>query len=117
MFADIVGFTAYCEAHAAEDVVDNLDRLARDCEGLMSSHGLEKIKTIGDGFVITGNLLQPLDDPVMAEYFRRRAIGALMEYGMLNFSSHREEEWLVYTPVARALRQLGVPFEWLTENV
>jgi hypothetical protein len=47
----------------------------------------------------------------------RRAIGALLEYGMLNFTSHREEEWLVYTPVARALRQLGVPFEWLTENV
>ena len=66
MFADIVGFTAYCEAHAAEDVVDNLDRLARDCEALMSAHGLEKIKTIGDGFVTTGNLLQPLDDPVMA---------------------------------------------------
>jgi adenylate cyclase len=66
MFADIVGFTAYCEAHAAEDVVDNLDRLARDCEGLMSAHGLEKIKSIGDGFVTTGNLLQPLDDPVMA---------------------------------------------------
>ena len=66
MFADIVGFTAYCETHAAEDVVENLDRLARDCEGLMSAHGLEKIKTIGDGFVTTGNLLQPLDDPVMA---------------------------------------------------
>jgi hypothetical protein len=47
----------------------------------------------------------------------RRAIGALMEYGLLNFTSHRVNEWLVYTPVARALRQLGVPFEWLTENV
>ena len=66
MFADIVDFTAYCETHAAEEVVANLDRLAADCEALMSAHGLEKIKTIGDGFVTTGNLLQPLDDPVMA---------------------------------------------------
>jgi adenylate cyclase len=74
MFADIVEFTAYCETHAAEDVVENLDRLARDCEALMSAHGLEKIKTIGDGFVTTGNLLQPLDDPVMASVRCARAM-------------------------------------------
>jgi hypothetical protein len=47
---------------------------------------------------------------------QQEAIGALIEYGMLNFSSHKEDEWLVYTPVARALRQLGVPFEWLSEH-
>jgi hypothetical protein len=47
---------------------------------------------------------------------RRQAIGALMDYGMLNFTSYSEEEWLVRTPVARKLRQLGVPFEWLTER-
>lgn len=47
---------------------------------------------------------------------RRQAIGALLDYGMLNFTSYSEEEWLVRTPVARKLRQLGVPFEWLTER-
>ena len=47
---------------------------------------------------------------------RVQAIGALMEYGMLNFTSYRDEEWYVQTPVARALRALGVPFEWLTEH-
>jgi hypothetical protein len=46
-----------------------------------------------------------------------QAIRALLDYGMLNFTSYREEDWLVQTPVARALRQLGVPFEWLTEHV
>lgn len=66
LFADLVGFTAYCEAHAAEAVVENLDRLAHDCEVLASAHGLEKIKTIGDAFFATGNLLEPLADPVMA---------------------------------------------------
>jgi len=48
---------------------------------------------------------------------RREAIGALIDYGMLNFTSYSEEQWLVRTPVARKLRKLGVPFEWLTENV
>ena len=47
---------------------------------------------------------------------QQRAIGALMERGMLNFTSNREEEWLVQTSVARKLREIGVPFEWLTEH-
>jgi hypothetical protein len=46
----------------------------------------------------------------------RQAIRALLDYGMLNFTSYSEEEWLVQTPVARKLRELGVPFEWLTEH-
>jgi hypothetical protein len=47
---------------------------------------------------------------------RRQAIGALLDYGMLNFTSYSDEEWLARTPVARKLRQFGVPFEWLTER-
>ena len=47
---------------------------------------------------------------------QRQAIRALMERGMLNFTSNREEEWLVQTSVARKLRELGVQFEWLTEH-
>jgi hypothetical protein len=47
---------------------------------------------------------------------RKQAIGALVEYGMLNFTSYSNDEWLVRTPVARKLRELGVPFQWLTEH-
>jgi hypothetical protein len=47
---------------------------------------------------------------------RQQAIGALIDYGMLNFTSYSQDEWLVRTPIARKLRELGVPFEWLTEN-
>jgi hypothetical protein len=46
----------------------------------------------------------------------RQAIGVLRERGMLNLSSHRLDEWVVRTVVARKLRELGVPFEWLTEH-
>ena len=48
---------------------------------------------------------------------QRQAIRALMERGMLNFTSNREEEWLVQTSAARKLREVGVPFEWLTEHL
>jgi adenylate cyclase len=101
MFADIVGFTAYCETHAAEDVVDNLDRLARDCEALMSAHGLEKIKSIGDGFVTTGNLLQPLDDPVIASV---RCALAMLRAGAANPAQWQLRGWHPRRPRGRRRR-------------
>jgi class 3 adenylate cyclase len=66
LFADIVGFTRYCETHPAEEVVANLDCLVGACERLVSEHGLEKIKTIGDGLMATANMLRPHADPVLA---------------------------------------------------
>lgn len=47
---------------------------------------------------------------------QRQAIRVLLERGLLNFTSNKEEEWLVRTSIARKLRELGVPFQWLTEH-
>jgi class 3 adenylate cyclase/CheY-like chemotaxis protein len=66
LYGDIVSFTPYCERHPAEEVVANLDLLTRACEDLVSAHGLEKIKTVGDCVVATANLLQPHAEPVLA---------------------------------------------------
>jgi adenylate cyclase len=66
LFGDLVSFTPYCERHPAEEVVANLDRLTRACEDLVAAHGLEKIKSVGDGVVATANLLEPHPDPVLA---------------------------------------------------
>jgi adenylate cyclase len=65
-FADIVGFTAYCDLLAPEEIVANLHVYASNFEDIASQHGLEKIKTIGDGFLATAGLLLPNPDPVMA---------------------------------------------------
>jgi adenylate cyclase len=66
LFVDLVGFTAWCESRPPEEVVANVQRLAEDFEILADRHGMEKIKTIGDAFMATSNLLQPHADPVMA---------------------------------------------------
>ena len=66
LFGDVLGFTAYCDARPPEDVVANLDQLAQQFEVITAAHGLEKIKTMGDAFIATANLLEPHDDPVMA---------------------------------------------------
>jgi CheY-like chemotaxis protein len=66
LFGDVLGFTAYCDRNPPEEVVANLDRLAAAFEEITRTHGLEKIKTVGDAFVATANLLEPHDDSVMA---------------------------------------------------
>lgn len=63
LFADIVGFTAYCEARSAEQVVRELQALVGAFEDIVERAGLEKIKTIGDAFLATAGLLQETEDP------------------------------------------------------
>lgn len=66
LFCDIVGFTAYCDRTPPETVVGQLQELVQAYEEIALSHGLEKIKTIGDAFLATGGLLQKVENPVLA---------------------------------------------------
>lgn len=66
LFADVVGFTAFCEAHPPEEIVANLHLFTSAFEDLAARHDLEKIKTVGDAVMATAGLLLPNDDPVMA---------------------------------------------------
>jgi class 3 adenylate cyclase len=64
LFCDVTNFTAYCDKHEPEDVVSRLDALFVIFERITAKHGLEKIKTIGDGFMAVGGLLHKVDDPL-----------------------------------------------------
>jgi adenylate cyclase len=66
LFADVVGFTAYCDILAPEEIVANLHVFATAFEDNATEHGLEKIKTIGDGLLATAGLLLPNADAVMS---------------------------------------------------
>lgn len=66
MVADVVGFTSYCDRHEPEEVIGHLQDLVETFESLAVRHGLEKIKTMGDGCIITGGLLHSLDNPALA---------------------------------------------------
>lgn len=65
MFCDVVDFTPYCEKHRPEAVVQALQEMVHAFEVIAERHGLEKIKTIGDAFMATGNLLHVLENPVL----------------------------------------------------
>jgi adenylate cyclase len=66
LFCDVVGFTAYSEKNAPETVFAELETLIDRFEEIATRCGVEKIKTIGDAFMASANLLSPSDEPVRA---------------------------------------------------
>ncbi len=58
LFADIVGFTSFCDGHEPNEVMGYLQRLVETWEEIAFRRGVEKIKTIGDAFMATAGLLK-----------------------------------------------------------
>lgn len=56
LFADLAGFTAAAGRVTAAELVAWLDSLFTDFDGLCEAHGVEKIKTMGDGYMAAGDL-------------------------------------------------------------
>ena len=56
LFADIVGFTHFAESLAPERVVGSLDDLFSAFDELAEGRGLEKIKTIGDAYMVAAGV-------------------------------------------------------------
>jgi class 3 adenylate cyclase len=66
LFADIVGFTTYCDRRQScpEVVVQHLRRLFEAWEADAIALGVQKIKTIGDAFMAAAGLLEDAANPV-----------------------------------------------------
>ena len=62
MFADIVGFTPYSAGVSPTELVDMLNRLFSEFDALTELYGLEKIKTIGDSYMVAAGLPSPRPD-------------------------------------------------------
>ena len=62
LFADVVGFTVISSKLKAEDVVGMLGRVFTAFDRLGEKFGLEKIKTIGDAYMVAGGLPERSDD-------------------------------------------------------
>ena len=62
LFADLVGFTPLASSLSPAETVRLLDRLFTAFDALAARHGLEKIKTIGDAYMVVGGLPERSDD-------------------------------------------------------
>jgi class 3 adenylate cyclase len=59
LFADLVDFTRYSQRIAPVEVVAALDDLFTAFDGIAERQGLEKIKTVGDAYMVAGGLPEP----------------------------------------------------------
>ncbi len=66
LFADIVGFTTMSSGADPAAVVGKLNEIFTDFDNLAAAHGLEKIKTIGDAYMVAGGLPEPRADHCQA---------------------------------------------------
>lgn len=62
LFGDIVGFTKLSACISAVDLVACLNEVFSAFDRLVEQHGLEKIKTIGDAYMVVGGLPIPRID-------------------------------------------------------
>ncbi|MCA9637659.1 MAG: adenylate/guanylate cyclase domain-containing protein, partial [Myxococcales bacterium] len=62
LFADLVGFTGLAASLPPAEVVAILDALFQELDGLTRAHGAEKIKTIGDCYMVAAGVPEPRPD-------------------------------------------------------
>lgn len=62
LFADIVDFTGISSRCTPDQMVGVLNAVFSDFDALAARYGLEKIKTIGDAYMVVGGLPEPRDD-------------------------------------------------------
>jgi class 3 adenylate cyclase len=86
LFADIVDFTPMSSRMGPQEVVDVLNAVFSAFDDLVDRHGLEKIKTIGDAYMVVGGLPGQPEDHVgrVAEM----ALGLAAEVDALEIARH-----------------------------
>jgi len=88
LFADIVGFTPLSARMSPIELVSLLNEMFSIFDHLAEKHGLEKIKTIGDAYMVVGGLPLPQDNH--AEAIADMALE--MQAAMKQFQSDRFPE-------------------------
>ncbi len=84
LFADIVGFTQLSSQITAEELVNLLNQIFSAFDHLVDRHGLEKIKTIGDAYMVVSGLPMPRSDH--AEAIAEMALD--MQKAVIEFSNN-----------------------------
>ncbi len=128
-FMDVVGFTSFCDLHAdqPEEVMRHLEWYVEMFEEVAGRHGVQKIKTIGDAFLMVSGLLRPVENPVLqlvrcAEEVLRRIpkgpagwqlrvgihVGPVVA-GTLGGSQYSFDLWGSTVNIAARLESLGHP--------
>jgi adenylate cyclase len=85
LFADIVGFTVLSAQRTPDEVVAMLNGVFTRLDGLVDEYGLEKIKTIGDAYMVAAGIPVPREDH--ARVLARFALAARDELAEHNLTA------------------------------
>ena len=133
LFADIEGFTPYSADKAPTEVVKILNQIFSAFDKLTEKDGLEKIKTIGDAYMVVSGLPTPrpdhlevlanmaLDMPAIMERFQRNGLfdfqlrigintGPVVA-GIVGFKKFSYDLWGDTVNVASRMESFGIPGE------
>ena len=66
LFADLVGFTPLSAELAPVEMVELLNEIYSHFDSLVEKHGVEKIRTIGDNYMVASGVPQPRPDHAQA---------------------------------------------------
>ncbi|MEG4234915.1 adenylate/guanylate cyclase domain-containing protein [Microcoleus sp. Pol11C3] len=91
LFADIVGFTQLSSLVSPTQLVALLNDIFSTFDNLAERHGLEKIKTIGDAYMVVGGL--PIPRPDHAEAIAEMAID--MQQAITDFSNIHNQDFSI----------------------
>ncbi|HKO32402.1 MAG TPA: adenylate/guanylate cyclase domain-containing protein [Candidatus Limnocylindria bacterium] len=80
LFADIVNFTPFAQAHPPDEVVSVLNGVFSIFDELADHYGLEKIKTIGDAYMAVGGIQGDADGPERVARMGMDMIERLRDY-------------------------------------
>ncbi len=86
LFADIVGFTKISSALSADEVVVRLNEIFSAFDDLTEIHGVEKIKTVGDAYMVASGIPIPREDH--AEALAEMALGMREALAAIEKKSH-----------------------------
>lgn len=90
LFADLVGFTERSMLMVPDELVELLDRIFSAFDRVADAEGVEKIKTIGDSYMVAGGLPEPRPDHL--EAVARTALAMREEIAII--AEETGHEWL-----------------------
>jgi adenylate cyclase len=87
LFADLVGFTNFSAQQTPAELVEILNAIFSEFDRLAEKHRLEKIKTIGDAYMVVGGLPVPRAD--YDEAIAQMALDMLASINRLNVNTNK----------------------------
>ena len=90
LFADLVGFTERSQLMSPDELVALLDRIFSTFDRHADAEGVEKIKTIGDAYMVAGGLPDPRRDHLQAV----ARVALAMRDEILAIAAEPGTEWL-----------------------